>query len=489
MSGFMIFLACIALGVAAIGGVNSVAQAISAGVANQGQTLLGGDLRFQVNQRSASNAELGFIRSLGAVSQTSGMRSMARLEDGSDQALVEAKAVDDAYPLYGALVTDPALPKEQLFGERSGVFGAAAPDLLFERLNLHVGDRLKLGSAVFELRARLVSEPDAVSDGFGFAPRLMMSRGGLAASGLVQPGSLVENAYKVRLPEGTSEARIKDIQAQAAKDFPQAGWSIRTRSNAAPALSSNIERFSQFLTLVGLTALVVGGVGVANAVRAYLDGKRGVIATFKSLGASGGFVFTVYLVQILLIAGLGIVLGLILGAAMPFVASALLQSVIPVPAQGGFYPGALAMAALFGLLVTLAFALLPLGRARDVPATALFREMGFESRGLPRLPYTGAAPAIVVALAALAILSANDHRIASIFVGATVFAFLVLRLVAVLVQWAAKKSPRVRSVSLRLAVGNIHRPGALTPSVVLSLGLGLTLLVTLALIDGNLRRQ
>ncbi|WP_217574421.1 ABC transporter permease [Mesorhizobium sp. GbtcB19] len=489
LSGFMIFLACIALGVAAIGGVNSVAQAISAGVADQGQTLLGGDLRFQINQRSASDAELGFIRSLGAVSQTSGMRSMARLEDGSDQALVEAKAVDDAYPLFGALETDPALPKEQLFGERSGIFGAAAPDLLFERLNLHIGDRLKLGSAIFELRARLVSEPDAVSDGFGFAPRLMISSQGLAASGLVQPGSLVENAYKVRLPDGSSEARIKDIQAQAAKDFPQAGWSIRTRSNAAPALSANIERFSQFLTLVGLTALVVGGVGVANAVRAYLDGKRGVIATFKSLGASGRFVFTVYLVQILLIAGLGIVLGIILGAAMPFVASALLQSVIPVPAQGGFYPGALAMAALFGLLVTLAFALLPLGRARDVPATALFREMGFESRGLPRLPYAGAALAIVIALAALAILSANDYRIASIFVGATVFAFLVLRLVAVLVQWIARKSPRVRSVPMRLALGNIHRPGALTPSVVLSLGLGLTLLVTLALIDGNLRRQ
>ncbi|MGX5801620.1 ABC transporter permease [Bradyrhizobium sp. Arg314] len=489
LSGFMIFLACIALGVAAIGGVNSVAQAISAGVANQGQTLLGGDLRFQINQRSASDAELGFIRSLGTVSQNSGMRSMARLEDGSDQALVEAKAVDEAYPLYGALETDPPLPKEELFGERAGVFGAVAPDLLFDRLNLHIGDRLKLGSAIFELRARLVSEPDAVSDGFGFAPRLMISSAGLAASGLVQPGSLVENAYRVRLPDGTSEARIKDVQVQAAKDFPQAGWSIRTRSNAAPALSANIERFSQFLTLVGLTALVVGGVGVANAVRAYLDGKRAVIATFKSLGASGGFVFTVYLVQILLIAGLGIVLGLILGAAMPFVASALLQSVIPVPAQGGFYASALAMAALFGLLVTLAFALLPLGRARDVPATALFREMGFESRGLPRLPYVGAALAIVVALAALAILSANDYRIASIFVGATVFAFLVLRLVAALVQWVAKKSPRVRFVSLRLALGNIHRPGALTPSVVLSLGLGLTLLVTLALIDGNLRRQ
>ncbi|TIR84121.1 MAG: ABC transporter permease [Mesorhizobium sp.] len=489
LSGFMIFLACIALGVAAIGGVNSVAQAITAGVANQGQTLLGGDLRFQINQRSASDAELGFIKSLGTVSLNSGMRSMARLEDGSDQALVEAKAVDDAYPLYGTLETDPQLPRNELFGERSGIFGAAAPDLLFDRLNLHIGDRLKLGGATFELRARLVSEPDAISDGFGFAPRLMISHDGLVASGLVQPGSLVENAYKIRLPDGASEARIKGIQAEAAKDFPQAGWSIRTRSNAAPALSANIQRFSQFLTLVGLTALVVGGVGVANAVRAYLDGKRGVIATFKSLGASGGFVFAIYLVQILLIAGLGIVLGLILGAAMPFVASALLQSVIPVPAQGGFYPGALAMAALFGLLVTLAFALLPLGRARDVPATALFREMGFESRGLPRLPYVGAALTIVLALAALAILFADDRRIASIFVGATVFAFLVLRLVAALVQWLARRSPRLRSVSLRLALGNIHRPGALTPSVVLSLGLGLTLLVTLALIDGNLRRQ
>lgn len=489
LSGFMIFLACIALGVAAIGGVNSVAQAITAGVADQGQTLLGGDLRFQINQRDTSQAERSFLDGLGTVSRSANMRSMARLEDGSDQSLVEAKAVDDAYPLYGALATEPALSKQDLFGEKSGVFGAAAPDLLFDRLNVKIGDRLKLGSATFELRARLVTEPDAVSDGFGFAPRLMVSTEGLAASGLIQPGSLVENAYKVRLPAGTSEADIKSIQDQAAKDFPEAGWSIRTRSNAAPALSSNIERFSQFLTLVGLTALVVGGVGVANAVRAYLDGKRGVIATFKSLGASGGFVFTVYLVQILMIAGLGIVLGLVLGALMPFAASTALYQVIPVPAEGGFYPGALALAALFGLLVTLAFALLPLGRARDVPATALFREMGFEGRGFPRLPYVVAAVGIALALAALAILFSGDRRIASIFVGATIFAFLVLRLVGGLVQWTAKRSPRVRSVALRLAISNIHRPGALTPSVVLSLGLGLTLLVTLALIDGNLRRQ
>ena len=489
LRGFLIFLTCIALGVAAIGGVNSVARAITAGVASEGQALLGGDIRFQLIQREATDKEKTFLESVGAVSHNAGMRSMARLEDGSDQSLVEAKAVDDAYPLYGQLVTEPALPRAELFAERSGIFGAAAPDLLFERLNLKPGDRIKLGSATFELRAKLVTEPDAVSDGFGFAPRLLVSMEGLSASGLIQPGSLVEHAYKLRMPVGASEAEVAEVRERANAAFPEAGWSVRTRTNAAPALSANIERFTQFLTLVGLTSLVVGGVGVANAVRAYLDGKRGVIATFKSLGASGSFVLSVYLIQILLIAGLGIAIGLVLGALMPFAASAALQSVIPVPAEAGVYPAALAMAALFGVLVTLAFAILPLGRARDVPATALFREMGFEGRGLPRLVYIATALAIAAMLAALAIWFAGDRRIATIFVGATIFSFLVLRAVAVAVQWLARKSPRVRSTALRLAVGNIHRPGALTPSVVLSLGLGLTLLVTLALIDGNLRRQ
>ncbi|MET3793782.1 ABC transporter permease [Aquamicrobium terrae] len=489
LSGFAIFLACIALGVAAIGGVNSVARSIGDGVAAQGQPLLGGDLRFRLNQREAEAPELAFLRATGEVSHSASMRSMARLSDGSDQALVEVKAVDDPYPLYGTLVTEPALDRDALLSERAGSFGAAAPELLFERLGLKVGDRIMLGNASFELRAELMSEPDAVSEGFGFAPRLLVSLEGLRASGLVVAGSLVEHSYKLRLAPGTGDARLERVEAEARAAFPEAGWSIRTRSNAAPALSANIERFSQFLTLVGLTSLVVGGVGVANAVRAYLDGKRGVIASFKSLGASGSFVFTVYLVQTMLIAAIGIAIGLVLAVLMPFAASGALQAIIPVPAEAGIYPAALALAATFGILVTLAFAVLPLGRARDVPATALFRELGFEGRGRPRLVYIATAAGIALALGALAILTAHDRRIAVTFVGATLLSFLVLRLVAFLVQWLARKAPRLNSTALRLAVGNIHRPGALTPSVVLALGLGLTLLVTLALIDGNLRRQ
>lgn len=489
LSGFLIFITCIALGVGAIGGVNSVAQAITSAVESQGRDLLGGDIRFQLIHREASADEHAFLEGLGEVAASANMRSMARLPDGSDQALVEAKAVDAVYPLYGALETDPPMPLDELLGERDGVWGAAAPDILFERLGIEPGDSVVLGGETFELRARLVTEPDAVSDGFGFAPRLLVSLDGLRASGLIQPGALVEHAYKIRMPDGTGNDALEAIRERAGAEFPEAGWSIRSRSNAAPSLSSNIERFSQFLTLVGLTALVVGGVGVANAVRAYLEGKRGVIATFKSLGASGGFVFAVYLVQISVIALIGIVIGLAIGAVMPFLAASFLSSVLPIPATGGFYPGALGVGALFGALVTLAFALLPLGRARDVPATALFREMGFEARGLPHWPYVAAAGAIALVLALFAVWWSTDRRIATIFIGAMIFSFVVLRLVGQLVQAIARRSPRVRSTALRLAIGNIHRPGALTPSVVLSLGLGLTLLVTLALIDGNLRQQ
>ncbi|MFZ2101967.1 MAG: ABC transporter permease [Oricola sp.] len=489
LSGFYVFLACIALGTAAIGGVNAVSQSVTRGIDEQGQVILGGDLRFELVHRETTPQERDFLDGLGKVAVSASMRSMARLEDQSDQSLVELKAVDGAYPLYGQLETEPALTREDLFGQKDGIHGAVAQDILLQRLGLAVGDSIRLGNATYQIRALLVREPDAVSDGFAFAPRLMVSLDGLAASGLVQPGSLVEYVYKIRAAPQTTPEEIGKIIERAGAEFPTAGWSIRSRAAAAPALSANIERFAQFLTLVGLTALVTGGVGVANAVRAFLDSKRNVIATFKCLGAPGGFVTTVYLMQILAIAAVGIAGGLLIATAMPWVAAWALADVIPLPATQGFYPGALALATVFALTTTLAFAILPLGRARDIPATALFREQGFDADQRPRLGYLAVAVALIAFLALLAVETSFSRNIALVFLAGVAFSFAVLRAVSLAVQWLAKRAPRVRSTSLRLAIGNIHRPGALTPSVVLSLGLGLTLLVALALIDGNLRRQ
>ncbi|WEX77309.1 ABC transporter permease [Sinorhizobium numidicum] len=486
LRGFYIFLACIALGTAAIAGVNSLSQSISATIASQGQELLAGDIRFELNNRVATGDERAFLDSLGSVAVSSGLRSMARLPDGSNQALVELKAVDRTYPLYGILESEPAKPLAELLSKQGEVFGAAAAPLLLERLGIAPGGEILLGNARIRINATVVREPDALSDGFGFAPRLMISAEALSASGLVQTGSLVEHTYKVKLAD---PAQVASVRAVAEARFPAAGWSIRTSGNAAPSLTANITRFSQFLTLVGLTALIVGGVGVANAVRAYLDGKRSVIATFKCLGAPASLVATIYLAQILMIALIGIAFGLVLGALIPFVAAQFLADVLPLPTSFRLYPSALGLAALFGLLTALAFAVLPLGRARRVPATALFRQQGFEPTGFPAWPYLTGALICLAALAGLAVWTAYDRSISLIFLGAVAFAFIMLRGVSLLISWLARRSPRVNSPALRLAIGNIHRPGALTPSVVLSLGLGLALLVTLALIDGNLRRE
>ncbi|WP_042119083.1 ABC transporter permease [Rhizobium etli] len=484
--GFYIFLACIALGTGAIAAVNSVSQSITDTIASQGQELLAGDVRFELNNRETTPQEMRFLESLGTVSVSTGLRSMARKPDGSDQALVEVKAVDDAYPLYGSFAAEPAYPLAALLSAQSGTYGAVAAPLLLDRLGLAVGDELLLGNVKLSITGTVKTEPDALSEGFGFAPRLLVSRRALEASGLIQTGSLVEHAYKIRLED---KSAMSGIQARASREFPSAGWAIRTSDRAAPSLTENITRFSQFLTLVGLTALIVGGVGVANAVRAFLDSKRTTIASFKCLGAPAAVVVLIYLFQISIIALGGVMIGLVVGALSPIFAAQFLAQFLPVSTAPTLYPGALLLAALFGILTTLAFAILPLGHAREVPATALFREQGFEARRLPSWPYILLAALFMATLAGLAVLTAYDRFIAIVFVGAIVFAFVVLRLVAALIAWLARRSPRVNSPALRLAIGNIHRPGALTPSVVLSLGLGLALLVTLTLIDGNLRQQ
>ncbi len=487
LRGFHVFIACLALGVMAIAGVGSFAQSLADGLAREGRVILGGDLAFSLIHREASAAERAFLDRQGRVSLAATMRAMARAQNGR-ATLIEIKAVDAAYPLHGAVALDPDGGLPELLGARDGVFGAAADPALLARLEIAPGSRIQVGEASIEIRAALKTEPDKLASGISFGPRLLIGEAALRATGLIQPGSLVRWHYRVRLP-GDSDRAVRLSAAQARAELPDAGWEIRTRTNASPELGRNIERFTQYLTLVGLTALLVGGVGVANAVKHYLDRKRDVIATFKSLGATGGRVFSIYFVQVLVLALAGTAIGLIAGAALPFAIAASFGSVLPIPIAPAIHPGELALAVLYGLATAAAFALWPLGRAHDVPVSALFRDEVAPVPRWPRWRYIAAAAVTAAALAALAIELAYDRRIAALFVGAAAAVFVTLRLVAFLLMTLARRAPRPRSTLLRLVIANIHRPGALTPTVVLSLGLGLALLVTLTLIDGNLRRQ
>ncbi len=492
--GFGVFIACIALGVMAIAGVGSVAASLNDGIGSAGRIILGGDLALTLIQRQASDTERAFLDAHGTVSVVTTLRAMARTtatpaSDG-DSTLVEVKAVDAAYPLFGKIVTDPAMPLAALLAPNIGAFGAAVDPSLLTRLNLKTGDRITIGNAVIELRAALINEPDKLAGGIGFGPRVLISKAALQATGLLQPGSLVRWQYRLRLPDAhSSDAAVTALEKQAQTQFPQAGWQIRTRMKASPTLERSVERFAQFLTLVGLTTLLVGGVGVANAVAGHLARKRDVIATMKALGLTGGGVFTVYCGEIVMVALFAALLGAALGAALPFAIVAAFGALIPLPVAPALHLGVLALAIAYGLLTALAFALWPLGRAHDTSVARLFRDQIAAERNRPRLRYVVATAAIVVLLAALPVVTTYDRRVALFFVLAAAVVFVLLRLIALGTMGLARRLPRPRSFVLRLAIANIHRPGALTPSVTLSLGLGLALLVTVVEIDGNLHRE
>lgn len=484
LAGFRIFIACLALGVAAIAGVGSVSTALTRGLAERGQEILGGDVDVRLLHREAGAAELAAISKGNVLSRSVEMRAMARTTQ--KQSLVELKAVDGLYPLYGAMELKPAMSLSDALGLRNGRYGAVAEPNLISRLNAKIGDDIKIGSATFELRGEIAHEPDRVGDGFALGPRVMIGVEALASTTLVQPGSLVSYHYRLRLPEALrATASIKAFVADLQKQFPDAGWRIQDRTDSAPSVRRFVNRVALFLGFVGLTALVVGGVGVANAVKSYLDGKREVIATFKSLGASGALIFRLYLMQVMALALCGIVIGLAIGAAIPFALQAVAGDLIPVPAALGLYSGPLILAAAYGVLTALAFAIWPLARARETPPTSLFRDLVAPERRFPRPVYVAATVASLLALAALAVATAERASFALWFVVGSAAVFLVLRLAARGVMALAARI-RGRSPEMRLALANLHRPGAPTPAVMLSLGLGLTLLVTVSLINGNI---
>ena len=489
LRGFYVFIACIALGVMAIAGVGSVAASLSDGLAHEGRTLLGGDVSFVLFQREAKPAELAFLRSRGQVSAAATLRAMARAADGR-LALVEMKAVDGAYPMLGELTLNPRLAISDLLAKRDGAFGAAADPTLLARLDLKIGDRVTIGAATFEIRSAVEAEPDKLAGGIGFGPRFLISDEALQATALVQPGSLVRWNYRVKLPDDAASDRAANALIDDSRTaLPEAGWEIRSRANASPQLERTISRFTQFLSLVGLAALLVGGVGVANAVKSHIDRRVEVIAAFKALGATSGDVFRIYLTQVVVLAGVGAVIGMAAGAALPFIIVGLFGKLLPLPITPSLHAGELSLSLIYGLLTALAFGLWPLGRVHDVPVAALFREAVIAEWHRPRWRYLALMAGVVGLLIAIVILLAFDKRVATVFVASSVVVFALLRGIAAMLMALARRLPRTRLTMLRLAIANIHRVGALTPSVVLSLGLGLAVLVTITQIDGNLRQQ
>ncbi len=487
LKGFRILVACLALGVAAISGVGSLSQSIEAGLQRDAKKLLGGDVALRLLHREATEAQLGYLRANGRLSAVVEMRAMARgIKYIDKRSLVELKAIDNLYPLIGKIALKKGKNLADALARKGGVWGAAVEANLLPKLKIKLGDMVKVGEGQFLITAIVDKEPDRVANILSFGPRLMIRAEALAETKLVQPGSQIRYRYRIQVPDGQNASDwIERLKAA----FPKAGWRIRTTEQAAPGLQRFIDRMTLFLSFVGLTTLLVGGVGVTNAVDSYLESKTRVIATLKCLGAPSGLVFRIYFLQILALAGFGIVAGLIVGGLGPVAAISAMKGLLPVEPVADIYPLPLFLATIFGILVSLTFALWPLARAREVPAANLFRQSVQPANFRPHRKILTATFVGVVALSSLTIYASNDRWFAIWFVGGAILTLLLLRGGAGLLTWWTRRIDNIRHTELRLALANIHRPGAATASVVSSLGLGLSVLVAIALIEGNLSRQ
>ncbi|KTE26697.1 ABC transporter permease [Sphingopyxis sp. H071] len=477
--GLRLLAVCLFLGVATLAAIGSLTSGITSELERRGQTILGGDIEFSLPQREASAEEMAGFRSIGAPSATVRLRAMANAP-GGDALLSELKGVDGAYPLYGTMRLES--------GARKGAPPAGSIWIgkdLASRLGLKVGGAVKFGEKSFKIDGIIAEEPDRLGEGFTLGPVAIIGLGDLPATQLIQPGSLYESKYRVRLP---ASANPDAVGKALSERFPDAGWDITDSSNGAPGTRRFIERMGQFLSLVGLAALVIAGIGVGNGVASYLAGKRPGLATLKVLGADSAVVLRIYGLQILAVAAASITAGLVVGALMPSLIGAVAGDVLPVRPGFALYPLPLIVSAAYGLLIAIAFALPPLAATRHVPAAGLYRATVDGGARIDRRTIVSVGAALA-AIITLAVGTAREPLFALSFIGAAIGLLLILVALGWLVRRTASRVPRPKRPLLRLAVANLHRPGAATGALVVALGLGLTLFVTLAAIQTSITAE
>jgi putative ABC transport system permease protein len=466
LSGLGLLWLCLAVAIAGLASVTSLASSVDRAIADNGRQLLGGDLMLSVAQRSANADERAAIDALGRSSKSVTTRAMLVTEDGRSL-LSELSGVDSTWPLAGKLDWAPD-------SKRPDVAEIAIGREIAERLELGLGDRLRVGRGNYRVSAIINKAPGA--SGFALAPPSIMNEAGLAMSGLIQPGSISSTGYRIILAEGADGESVgKAFQRQ----FPEGGWRSLTREEAGAGTRRFIDRLGQMLLLVALSALAIGGLGMSSAAAAFASSRRPSIAILKLVGATRRTVDSMLFVEIGLISATAILAGIAVGAAAPAVVGKLAEGLLPVTPDAGPQWLALAEAALFGVLITFAASWRMVANAGETRPARLLR--GDVGNGEPLRWRTFLLPGAALALAAaIAIASASDPMFAAMGVGAIALLCALFTLIGVGVRRTARGAKHLGGPITRLGIAALDRPGAATGRLAVSLGLGLTLLVTLA---------
>jgi putative ABC transport system permease protein len=478
---FVGFFASVALGVAALTSVGTLAVNVDRALSREARALMGGDLELRA-MRPLGEEAVGAVervaREGAAVTRVRELVAMIREPTRGGSLLVELKAVEPGYPLYGRLETSPGGPLTELLGGA----GVLVQEDVLTRLGVKIGDRIVVGNAPVTIRGVVRKEPDSPV-GFGLGPRVLISSDTLDATGLLQFGSRVRHRTLLRLPHGLA---ARESREAIARDISDPAIRVTAFNEAQPGLRRFFSQMATYLGLIGLVSLLVGGIGVASAVATFVKRQRPTIAILKVLGASSRVLLTSYLLQTQMVAVAGSALGVGLGVAMQPLIVGLLAGMLPIELSSRPDPWTLARAFIMGLLTALLCALWPLLAIRTVRPSILLRH---EVDPAPvRRPWAAAFP-VAAGLVALAFWQAGSWKLGGIFVGASAAALLLLVGLARVVALAARRKPRLTGLAWRQGVANLARPGGQTGGVVIALGVGVMLLVSVALLEASLGRQ
>lgn len=487
LRGFLLFLGCLSLGVAAIAASGTVNGAVQNSIDADSKTLLGGDMQLRLSWRTATEDELNFLKNLGETSHISYLRTMIKAQKS---ALAEIKAVETNFPLSGEVLISPNKPLHDILKKQNGVFGAVADRSLLIKLGAKIGDVLNVGKAKIRINAEILKEPDRTNAIAVFGSRLLISQNALNETGLIRPGSLYENRYNLLLKNGITFQNASDILKQK---FPDTEWKIRGTKDAASGMRRFFNDISAYLALIGLAALIVGGIGIANAVRAWMNNRISTIAVYKCVGASQKHIFAVSFIQILIMAAAGVMIGILSGSACGDFGLRFLNGKVPFAVRAGIYAKPLILAACYGFLITIAFSLLPLSAMLRVSPSMLMKRQNMLPVKAAFSPYCLIAVTVCcVLMACLAVWTTPRKMIAVGFAVGALASFVLFKAAAELVKRGAKvllKHIRFSSPSVRLGISNLSRRNAATAPVILSVGMGLTALVAVMSAEYNISAQ
>lgn len=483
--GFWIYLACLALGTAAIASAGSVTEVFERGLAEESRTLLGGDAMFVAAQRRPTIKERAFIENLGVVTETAELDVMGAAGDRRQQ--VDVLAVDGRYPLVGrAQLSIGEVDLQEAIAYSKDHWGVVASQSFLDALNVEIGDTIDIGPVRGIIRSRIDKLPDRLGIVGSFGPEAIIHIDSLVEAERLTTGQLFSSGLRVTFKP---DVDFDNTKSDFENTFGDASLRARSPVDSVDGLQNLLTLLNSFLAIIGIAALVAGGVGVAQATNSFLETRIESIAALKALGADAHIVRNTYLIQLGILSLIGTLIGVMMGAAAPYLLMVFAGGQIPLPQMMGVFPVPLLKALVLGFLAAAIFALPSIGRARATQPSTLFRMMTEEEPiRTPWLERSWAFGAAAL-LAMIAILSSDRPQLTALLLAGALGAWGLFLTTAFMVRRISSAFADRTTGYWRLTLSNLSGPGSLAPTIVPALGLGLALLTLVVSVQSNLLRQ